>query len=86
LESESIKSNLRQCSNHFNDTLKPNSFLSFSIRNQIERILHYNRDVFPTNRSQAISMKHIRDGAVHQKIQNEIQESFLTITLNVDGL
>jgi hypothetical protein len=31
-------------------------------------------------------MKHIRDGAVHQKIQNEIQESFLTITLNVDGL
>ena len=75
-----------QCSNHFNGAIKPSSFLSFSIRNQIERILHYNRDVVSTLRSPAISMKDICDGAVHRTIQNEIQEPFLTLTLNVDGI
>jgi len=85
-ETSTSSAECSQCSNHFNDTIKPNSILSFSIRNQIERILHYNRDVFRTHRSQAISMKDICDGAIHQKLQNEIQEPFLTLTLNVDGI
>ena len=75
-----------QCSKNFTDTAKPKYFLSFPIHNQIERVLQYNEDVFPTRRSRTRSMKDIRDGAVHQKLQHEIQQPFLSITVNVDGV
>ncbi|CAM4819408.1 unnamed protein product [Rotaria magnacalcarata] len=75
-----------QCSNRFNVMSKPNSFLSSSIKNQIERILRYNRDVFSNNVSLAASMKDICDGAVYQKLQAETQDPFITLTLNADGI
>ncbi|CAF4318352.1 unnamed protein product, partial [Rotaria magnacalcarata] len=75
-----------QCNCHFSSTNKPNYFFSFPIQSQTERILHYNRDILPTGRCYAMSMKDICDGALHQKLQSQIQESFLTLTLNVDGI
>ncbi|CAF2103845.1 unnamed protein product [Rotaria magnacalcarata] len=75
-----------QCSNRFNAMSKPNSFLSFSTKNQIERILRYNRNVFSTNVSLDASMKDICDGAVYQKLQAEIQDPFITLTLNADSI
>ncbi|CAF4510700.1 unnamed protein product [Rotaria magnacalcarata] len=89
LECEGIsKSNVTcsQCSNRFNAMSKPNFFLSFSIKNQIERILRYNRNVFSTNVSVAASMQDICGGAVYQKLQAEIQDPFITLTLNADGI
>jgi hypothetical protein len=50
-----------QCSTDFNATEKPNSFFSFSIYNQIERIVYYNKDLLLTHRSYSMSMKDIRD-------------------------
>jgi hypothetical protein len=75
-----------QCNIPFNAMNKPNYFLSFSIHNQIERIIHYNRDIFSSHRSYSMLMKDICDGAVYQKLENEIREPFLTLTLNVDGI
>ncbi|CAF1674104.1 unnamed protein product, partial [Rotaria magnacalcarata] len=75
-----------QCNCHFSSANKPNYFFSFPIQNQIERILHYNRDILPTRRCYAMSITDICDGALHQKLQSRIQESFLTLTLNVDGI
>ncbi|CAM4826035.1 unnamed protein product [Rotaria magnacalcarata] len=89
LECEGIsKSNVTcsQCSNRFNAMSKPNLFLSFSIKHQIERIRRYNRNVFSTNVSVAASMKNICSGAVYQKLQAEIQDPFITLTLNADGI
>ncbi|CAF1407384.1 unnamed protein product [Rotaria sordida] len=75
-----------QCCNHFNAKAKLHSFRSFPIHKQIERILYYNKDIFPTHRSYATPLKDICDGALHQKLQTEIQEPFLTLTLNIDGI
>ena len=74
------------CKSNFNRTNKPNSFLSFSIHNQIERILNYNRDVFSLHRTQTMCMRDICDGAICQKLQDNVQQFFLTMTLNVDGI
>ncbi|CAF4736631.1 unnamed protein product [Rotaria socialis] len=75
-----------QCNCHFSSTNKPNYIFSFPIQNQIERILHYNKDILPTRRCYAMSMTDICDGALHQKLQSRIQESFLALTLNVDRI
>lgn len=75
-----------QCNNQFNTLSKPNSFFTFPIKNQIERILQYNRDVFSGHSSTTTYLKDICDGAVHRKLQSEIQDPFITLTLNADGI
>ena len=75
-----------QCSNHLSTISKPNSFFYFSIKNQIERILQYNKDISSTHPASAVSMRDIQDGAVYRKLQSEIYDPFITLTLNVDGI
>ncbi|CAF4359527.1 unnamed protein product [Adineta steineri] len=65
---------------------KSNYFLTFPIHSQIERILYYNRDIFTPRRSQTMCMRDICDGAIYQKLQDNLQAPFFTLTLNVDGI
>lgn len=75
-----------QCDCGFDSDSKPKSFLSFSIREQLNRIINNNQDLFLTIRHLRSGLTDISDGTVHQTIQRTVTGNFLSLTMNVDGI
>ena len=63
------------------------SFQNFNISDQLHRIVATNHRFMELDkRSDEESMRDVRDGAIHQRIQQQCSDAFITLTLNIDGI
>jgi len=86
----SPSSNRLKCSNcgkKISNGPYENTFMNFSIRDQLEIILNNNNTVFDAISSATTnSISDIRDGNVYRKLGTICHERFLTFTMNIDGV
>ena len=62
------------------------SFWSFSITEQIEKILTNNHDIDPLYTSRTTALRDIRDGAMFRSLRAKSTNRIITLTLNIDGI
>lgn len=62
------------------------SFQSFSITEQIEKIIVNNDDLDFFYDSQSTALRDVRDGSVFKSLRRTTTDKVLTLTLNIDGI
>ncbi|CAF1528663.1 unnamed protein product [Adineta ricciae] len=69
-----------------NHNVKLQSFIIFSIKDQLENILMNSCDIDLCYRRKDSLIRDVRDAAIFQAIRRRISSSMLTLTMNIDGI
>ncbi len=79
-------SNCSNCGHPFSSDIYLNTFINFSIKDQLEIILNNNAtiDLFSSSVGNIIS--DIRSGNVYQQLKLACPDRFITLTMNIDGV